>query len=83
MKRKSQESSIPEHGEAPASNVPAPGVIIDQKALLKLIPVCKRTLNTWVAQGRIPSLKVNKRRLFHWPSVESALVRMQRGGEAV
>jgi predicted DNA-binding transcriptional regulator AlpA len=54
---------------------------IDEKELLNRIPVSRRTLFSWRATGKIPSVHLGGRRvLFHWPSVEAALLRMQKGG---
>ena len=54
---------------------------IDEKQLLVRLPVSRRTLFNWRAAGKIPSVRLGGRRvLFHWPSVEAALLRMQRGG---
>jgi len=54
---------------------------IDEKTLLKRLPVSRRTLFSWRTTGKIPSVRLGGRRvLFHWPSVEAALLRMQRGG---
>jgi excisionase family DNA binding protein len=55
---------------------------IDEKELLKRLPVSRRTLFNWRATGKIPSVRLGGRRiLFHWASVERALLRHQRGGE--
>ena len=55
---------------------------IDEKTLLARLPVSRRTLFNWRATGKIPCVRLGGRRiLFHWPSVEAALLRMQRGGE--
>jgi excisionase family DNA binding protein len=54
---------------------------IDEKELLRRLPVSRRTLFTWRESGKIPFVRLGGRRvLFHWPSVEAALLRMQRGG---
>lgn len=54
------------------------GDFIDQKELMKRIPVSRRTLQTWRMEGRIPSVKAGTRRvLYHWPSVYTVLVRKQ------
>jgi len=54
---------------------------IDEKQLLKLLPVSRRTLFSWRTTGKIPYVRLGGRRvLFHWPSVEAALLRMQKGG---
>ena len=54
---------------------------IDEKQLLARLPVSRRTLFNWRYSGKLPFVNVGGRRnLYHWPSVESALLRMQRGG---
>ena len=54
---------------------------IDEKQLLARLPVSRRTLFNWRATGKIPSVRLGGRRvLFHWPSVEAALLRKQKGG---
>ena len=55
---------------------------LDEKELLKRIPVSRRTLFAYRNSGKIPCVRLGGRRiLFHWPSVEAALLRMQRGTE--
>jgi len=55
---------------------------IDEKELLKRIPVSRRTLFAYRNSGKIPCVYLGGRRiLFHWPSVEAALLRQQRGAE--
>jgi hypothetical protein len=41
------------------------------------IPVCRRTISYWRKQGKLPFIKFGKRILFHWPTVEGALLRHQ------
>ena len=53
---------------------------IDEKELLRRIPVSRRTAFTWVQTGKLPCVKIGRRKLFHWPSCEAALLRQQRGG---
>jgi hypothetical protein len=48
--------------------------------LQKKIPVSRRTIFSWRKQGWLPSVQVGSKILFHFPSVEAALLRMQRGG---
>ena len=55
---------------------------IDERELLRRIPVSRRTAFTWVQNGKLPCVKINRRKLFHWPSVEQALLRQQCGGES-
>jgi predicted DNA-binding transcriptional regulator AlpA len=55
---------------------------IDEKELLKRLPVSRRTLFSWRTTGKIPFVRLGGRRvLFHWPSIEAALLRKQNGGE--
>ena len=56
---------------------------IDEKQLLARLPVSRRTLLNWRMTGKIPCVRLGGRRiLFHWPSVEAALLRYQRGGQS-
>jgi hypothetical protein len=51
---------------------------INQKQLLARLPISRRTLFNWRTSGKIPCLRPGGRRiLFHWPSVEAALLRYQ------
>jgi len=51
---------------------------IDEKQLLARLPICRRTLFNWRTSGKIPCVQISRRRiLFHWPSVEAALLRYQ------
>jgi predicted DNA-binding transcriptional regulator AlpA len=64
------------NGESGESN------FIDQKQLLAKLPISRRTLFNWRTSGKIPCVRLGGRRiLFHWPSVEAALLRHQRGGQ--
>jgi predicted DNA-binding transcriptional regulator AlpA len=66
----------------PLQNAPSGETgFIDEKELLRRLPVSRRTLFSWRTTGKIPSVRLGGRRvLFHWPSVEAALLRMQKGG---
>jgi predicted site-specific integrase-resolvase len=60
---------------------PGEAGFLDEKELLKRLPISRRTLFSWRATGKIPYVRLGERRiLFHWPSVEAALLRQQRGG---
>jgi predicted site-specific integrase-resolvase len=66
-----------EKGEASAVKAD----FINEKQLLERLPVSRRTLFSWRTSGKIPHVRLGGRRiLFHWPSVEAALLRHQRGG---
>jgi hypothetical protein len=53
---------------------------LDEKELLKQISVCRRTLYNLRASGKIPSIRLGRRNFYHMPSVEAALLRLQRNG---
>ena len=56
---------------------------INQKQLLSRLPISRRTLFNWRKTGKIPCVRLGGSRiLFHWPSVEAALLRYQRGGQS-
>jgi hypothetical protein len=53
---------------------------LNQKQLLARLPISRRTLFNWRVTGKIPHVKIGRRILFHWPSCEAALLRLQHGG---
>jgi predicted site-specific integrase-resolvase len=56
---------------------------LNQKQLLARLPISRRTLFNWRMTGKIPCVRLDRRRLlFHWPSVEAALLRYQHGGQS-
>lgn len=61
----------------------APPGLLDEDALLQRLPVSRRTLHSWRTKGLLPYVRPpgGRRVLYHWPSVESALLRLQRGGQ--
>jgi hypothetical protein len=71
----------PTRGEFLAAHPPPDSAFIDEKQLLARLPVSRRTLFNWRFSGKLPFVNLGGRRnLYHWPSIESALLRMQRGG---
>jgi len=56
---------------------------LDFDQLLPRLRVCERSAREWTRQGLIPSIRLpgSRRVLYHWPSVERALLRLQRGGD--
>jgi hypothetical protein len=55
-------------------------VFIDAKELLRRLGICRKTAWTWERQGKLPVVKINHTKRYHWGSVESALLRLQKGG---
>ncbi len=53
---------------------------IGEAEILKRLPFGRGTLFNYRKSGKIPSIVLGRRVLFHWPSVEQAILRMQRGG---
>jgi hypothetical protein len=55
---------------------------IDEKQLLARLPISRGTLVNWKAKGLLPYIKIGRRCLYDWASVQSALLRRQRGGQS-
>jgi predicted site-specific integrase-resolvase len=59
------------------ASTPEPA-FIDQEELLRRLPVSRRTIFSWRSAGKIPFVRLGGRKvLYHWKSVESALIRHQ------
>lgn len=54
---------------------------LTENELLNRIPICSRTAFNWIKAGKLPCVKIGRRKLYHWPSVQAALLRQQRGGQ--
>jgi len=56
--------------------------LINEQELLKRLPVCRRTLVNWRVSGVLPYIRPRgaRRILYHWPSVQAALLRHQQNG---
>ncbi len=52
---------------------------IEEKRLLARLPISRRTLGNWKAKGIIPHIKIGRRCIYDWPSVQVALLRRQNG----
>ena len=53
---------------------------IDNTEFLRRIPWSAGTLANYRKAGLIPYVQLGRRICYHWPSVEQALLRLQRGG---
>jgi predicted site-specific integrase-resolvase len=53
---------------------------INERELLKRLPVSRRTLFCWRESGKIPCVRLpgSRRVLFFWPDVQQALRRRQK-----
>ena len=58
---------------------PSAEAFIDQSEMLKRLPICAGTLKNWRKRELIPYAKLGARIVYHWPTVEAALLRRQRG----
>lgn len=67
----------------PAAQVAILATFIDFPELAKRIPMCERSLREAIRRGRIPSIRLPgaRRVMFHWPTVQETLLRLQRGVE--
>jgi hypothetical protein len=65
-----------EQNQTPAGE----GGFIDEKQLLAKLPISRGTLSNWKAKGLLPYIKIGRRCLYDWASVQGALLRRQRGG---
>lgn len=63
-----------------ATHPPPDAGFIDERELLKRVPVSRRTAYAWQKSGKLPVIRIGGRKLFYWPSVSAALLRQQRGG---
>jgi len=54
---------------------------MDEKQLLTKLPISRRTLGNWKATGILPYIKIGRRCLYDWASVQGALLRRQKGGQ--
>ncbi len=53
--------------------------ILDEKTFLTKFPVCRRTLRNYELAGKIPVIKIGRRKFYHWGSCIAALLRIQKG----
>lgn len=76
-------SDVQENGMSRELNRPPPGEtgFIDERQLLARLPISRRTLGNWKAKGILPYIKIGRRCLYDWESVQGALLRRQRGGQ--
>ena len=54
---------------------------INEKEMLRRLPISRKTLFNWRRAKKIPSIIIGRRILFCWDSVAEALRRLESGGE--
>lgn len=70
--------------ESEPAQEPKLNEFLDQRQLLKIIPVSARTITNWRRRGKIPWVSLGGRRvLYHWPTIREALLRAQRESERI
>jgi hypothetical protein len=67
-------------GSEPTQTASGEPGFIDEKQLLTKLPISRGTLGNWKAKGLLPYIKIGRRCLYDWASVQTALLRRQRGG---
>lgn len=76
-------ATIPQQDNAtqPTASEVKPG-FLDFPGLCDRVPLGERTLREHIAEGRIPHIRLpgGRRLLFHWPTVQAALLRFEKGG---
>jgi hypothetical protein len=72
----------PARSDVPGDSAPRETAFIDEKQLLARLPISRGTLGNWKAKGLLPYIKIGRRCLYDWASVQSALLRRQRGGQS-
>jgi predicted site-specific integrase-resolvase len=55
-------------------------VFLTENEILKRVPVCRKTWFNWVKAGKIPVVKIARKKIYSWPNVQAALLRQQRNG---
>ena len=51
----------------------------DTEQLSARLGVCRKTLFSYRDSGKLPYVQLGRKVIYHWPSVEAALLRQQRG----
>lgn len=84
-----EQNDFPDTARVPPARSDVPGIgvrnetgFIDEKQLLARLPISRGTLGNWKAKGILPYIKVGRRCLYDWASVQGALLRRQRGGQS-
>jgi hypothetical protein len=75
-------SGLTRHADsARATTGREPSGLLTTAEILGMLRISRRTLHEHVRKGTIPVVKLGHRTIFHWPSVEAALLRLQRAAD--
>ncbi len=77
MQDANQIAAEPGAGTAPAAKDDTG--FIDSAEMLRRLQISRKTLYRWRAALILPSIEIGSKVLYHWPSVQAALLRLQRG----
>jgi predicted site-specific integrase-resolvase len=53
---------------------------LTENQLLSRLPICRKTLFNWIKAGKIPVVKIARKKIYSWPNVQAALLRLERNG---
>jgi hypothetical protein len=56
-----------------------PAGFIEELELQRLLPLSRRTLANHRKAGLIPFVRIGRRNLYHWATIEQSLLRRQKG----
>ena len=78
---KASECTPQTRGEFVTSHSQPESEFIDEKELLRRLPVSRRTLHNWRRAGKIPCIVIGRRVIFSWDNVARSLRRLEQGGQ--
>jgi hypothetical protein len=73
-------AALPQHLQPRFDSEKERKTFLDEKEMLRRLPISRRTLFNWRMSGKIPAIVIGRRVLFCWDNVAEALGRLERGG---
>jgi predicted site-specific integrase-resolvase len=64
----------------PNTTLASQDTFLSENEILKRVPVCRKTLFNWIKAGKIPVVKIARKKIYSWPNVQAALLRLERNG---
>jgi hypothetical protein len=58
---------------------PSEAGFIDEKEVLRRLPISRRSLFNHRKAGKIAFMRLGDRVIYHWPTIEQNLLRQQKG----
>ena len=56
---------------------------LTRETFLTKFPVCRRTLRNYELAGKIPVIRLGRKKFYHWGNFQAALTRLQRNCEGM